>query len=198
MAGNKARIRVAQMARVWLATLGTAAPADAVVAMPTGWFDVGLFTPTSLQWSTTPSFQVVKSHQSNYPTRRFQDGDDGKFQVDLQEWSGDNFIAVYGGGTITAITPPTTPPQFKFSPPAVNGRTNVEACIEIIDGDLHFRRIIPAAMQDEGVAQTFDRSKESTLPLRMAILGSDIGDPWYDLTDDPAFDPATSLWTPGS
>lgn len=189
MATNKARIRVAQMARVYLAPLGTPAPADAVIPMPTPWYEVGLFTPTSLQWQTTPSFQAVKSHQSNFPTRRFQDGDDAKFQVDLQEWSGANFQSVYGGGTITAVTPAPTPPQYKFSPPAVGGRSNVAACIEIIDGTIHFRRIIPAAFQDEGVTQQFDRTKESTLPIRMAILGSDIGDPWYDLTDDPAFAP---------
>jgi hypothetical protein len=25
--------------------------------------------------------------------------------------------------------------------------------------------------------------------LRMSVMGSDIGDPWYDISDDSAFDP---------
>jgi hypothetical protein len=45
------------MARVYLAPVGTVAPEGPVVAMPTGWREVGLFTPDSLGWSTDPSFE---------------------------------------------------------------------------------------------------------------------------------------------
>lgn len=188
MAVNKARIRVAQMARVYLAPVGTVAPADATTAMDPAWAEVGYFTPDSLQWATSPSFQEVKSHQSNYPTRRFQDADAATLQVDLQEWSAANFMSVYGGGAVTPIT--GTPTQYKFSPPQIGGREQVAAVVEIIDGDIHFRKVIPCAEQTEGVSTTYERAKEALLPLRLAVLGSDLGDPWYDLTDDPAFAPA--------
>lgn len=193
--GNGNQIVVAQMARVWLAPVGTAAPGDPVVAMPTGWREVGYFTPDSLGFSTDPSFEEVRSHQSNYPTRRFQTEDAATASVDLQEWSGENFKAVFGGGTITLVpanasgTPPTIE-HYKFSPPGIGGRSSVAACIEIIDGNKHYRRMIPRCEQNEGVEQTFEKTSESTLPLRLAVLGSDLGDPWYDLTDDPAFEPA--------
>jgi hypothetical protein len=59
--------------------------------------------------------------------------------------------------------------------------------IEIVDGAKHYRRIIPKCQQIEGAAQTFEKTSESTLPLRLSVLGSDIGDAWYDLTDDAAF-----------
>lgn len=194
MATNANQIVVAQMARVWLAPVGTAAPAGPATAMPTGWREVGLFTPDSLSWSTDPSFEEVRSHQSNYPTRRFQTEDAASVSVDLQEWSGENFAAVYGGGTVTAVAavtgPPVVPAHFKFSPPGVGGRSSVAAVIEIIDGTKHYRRMIPKCEQTEGVEQSFEKTSESTLPLRLAVLGSDVGDPWYDLTDDPAFDPA--------
>jgi hypothetical protein len=185
--GDQTRIVVAQMARVYLADVGTAAPADATSAMDPDWREVGLFTPDSLGWSTDPSFEEVRSHQSNYPTRRFQTEDAATAEVDLQEWSGPNFKAVYGGGTITEITPALTPKQYKFSPPAVGGRSSVAAVIEIIDGAKHYRRVIPRCEQSEGVTQTFEKTSESTLPLRLTVLGSDIGDAWYDLTDDAAF-----------
>lgn len=193
--GDPNRIVVPQMARVWLAPVGTAAPGDPIVAMPTGWRDVGLFTPDSLGFATDPSFEEVRSHQANYPTRRFQTEDAATAEVDLQEWSGDNFKAVYGGGTVVEVpadagaTPPTIL-HYKFTPPAIGGRTSVAACIEIIDGTKHYRRIIPRCEQSEGVEQSFERTSNSTLPLRLSVLGSDIGDPWYDLTDDPAFEPA--------
>lgn len=188
--GDPTRIVVAQMARVYLAAVGTPAPVDATTAIATPWREVGLFTPDSLGWKTDPQFQEVRSHQSAYPTRKFQTTDAGTAEVDLQEWSGPNFIAVYGGGTITEILPSLTPKQWKFSPPAVGGRSDVAALIEIIDGAKHYRRVIPRCQQDQGVTQTFDRSKESLLPLRLTILGSDIGDAWYDLSNDQAFAPA--------
>lgn len=188
MAGNKAQITVAQMARVYLAAVGTAAPADSTVALAAPWRDVGYFTPDSLNFSTDPSFEEVRSHQSNYATRRFQTEDAATAEVDLQQWNGDNFKAVYGGGTITTIA--GTPSQYRFAPPAIGARTQVAAIIELIDGTKHYRRVIPACEQIEGVEQSFEKTAESTLPLRLSIIGSDLGDPWYDLTDDPAFAPA--------
>jgi hypothetical protein len=180
------RILVAQMARVYLAVVGTAAPAGVTVAPAGPWREVGLFTPDSLAWATDPTFEEVRSHQSNYPTRRFQTGDAATVEVDLQEWSLENFQAVYGGGTVTTLG--TAPNEYyKFSPPAIGGRTQVSAMLEIIDGIKKYRRIIPVAEQAEGASQAFSKTAESTLPLRLTVIGSDIGDPWYDLSNDPAF-----------
>jgi hypothetical protein len=190
MAVNKGRIRVAQIARVYLAPVGTAAPADATIALAAAWREVGYFTPDSLSWATDPSFEEVRSHQSNYPTRRFQTEDAATLSVDLQEWSGENFKAVYGGGTITSIAVGTTATHYRFAPPQIGGRQQVAALVEIIDGAIHFRRIIPACEQIEGVEQSFEKTSESILPLRLSVLGSDLGDPWYDLSDDPAMAPA--------
>jgi hypothetical protein len=188
--GDKTRIVVAQMARVYLADVGTAAPADATTALAAAWKEVGYFTPDSLAWATDPSFQEVRSHQSAYPTRRFQTEDTATAEVDLQEWSEANFKAVYGGGTVTEILPSMTPKQYRFAPPAIGGRTQVAAVIEIVDGAKHYRRVIPLAEQSEGVQQKFERTSESTLPLRLTILGADVGDSWYDLILDDAFAPA--------
>lgn len=194
---DASRITVPQMARVYLAPVGTAAPAHSTDAMPAGWREVGLFTPDSLNFSTDPSFEEVRSHQSAYPTRRFQTEDAATLSVDLQEWSGPNFQAVYGGGDIVevmdeSVSPAVSysPPQYKFSPPKIGGRQEKAACVEIIDGTKHYRRMIPRAYQVEGVEQSLERTSESTLPLRMAVLGSDVGDPWHDLTDDSGFAPA--------
>uniref|UniRef100_UPI003F491122 phage tail tube protein n=1 Tax=Nonomuraea sp. CA-251285 TaxID=3240002 RepID=UPI003F491122 len=193
VAGNKDRITVAQMARVWLAPVGSLAPAGPAADLDPDWTDVGFFTPDSLQFATDPSFEEIRSHQSNWPTRRIHTQDAATAQVDLQEWSATNFKAVYGGGTVTTIAavtgPPAIPEHYKFVPPAIGGRSETACIIEIIDGAKHYRRIIPRCEQSEGVEQTFNKTSESTLPLRLTILGSDVGDAFYDLTDDPGFDP---------
>jgi hypothetical protein len=185
MAGNGSFIP--QMARLWLAPVGTVAPAGPTVVMPAGWRDVGLFDPSSLKFSAEPKFSEMKSHQSDYPTRIWQTEDGATLEVTLQEWTAENFMAAFGGGTITTVTGP--PAYYKFEPPAVGGRSEVSACVELSDGARHLRRIVPRCMQNDGVSQDFDKSKESTLPLKMKVLGGDLVSPWYDFTDFMA--PAT-------
>ncbi|GAB2859385.1 hypothetical protein GCM10022221_68720 [Actinocorallia aurea] len=175
------------MARVWLAPVGTVAPAGPTVAMPAGWWNVGLFTPESLKFKTDPKFSESKSHQSDWPTRTWQTEDAGSCEVDLQEWNARNYIAAFGGGTITTVAGP--PAYYQYTPPSVGGRGEVAACIEIADGSRHWRRMIPRCMQNEGVEQDWSKTKESTLALRLKILGGDLVSPWYDFSDDSLMAP---------
>ncbi|GHE31563.1 hypothetical protein GCM10017673_37880 [Streptosporangium violaceochromogenes] len=182
------------LARVWLGAVGTTAPAGPTIAMGTGWRDVGHFTPDSLNWETNPEFEEATSHQSDFPIASWQTSDGATLEVDLYEWSGENFRAVFGGGTVTKITPagsPAPPPYYKFTPPKVGGREEVAVVVEMINGARHLRRIIPRAQQVEGVTQSLNKSESSILPLRLKVLGSDLADPWYDYNDFPSFEPPT-------
>ncbi|MER6830930.1 hypothetical protein ABT352_33390 [Streptosporangium sp. NPDC000563] len=181
------------LSRVWLAPVGTAAPAGPTIAMTDPWADVGHFTPDSLNWETSPEFEEAKSAQSDYPIASWQTGDGATLEVDLYEWTAANFRAVFGGGEFTKITPagdPAPPPYFKFTPPKVGGRDEVAVVVELINGDRHLRRIIPRAQQVEGVTQSLNKTEASVLPLRLKVLGSDIADAFYDLSDFEAFDPS--------
>lgn len=193
MAGDPTQIVIPQMARVWLAAVGVAAPEGPTVTMPTGWRDVGLFTPDSLSFATDASFEQVRSHQLLYPARQFQTEESGTIEVDLQQWNGANFQAVFGGGSVTSVSPTGGgTAYYRFSPPQVGGRQTVQACIEIIDGTKAYRRIVPRVFQGSGVEQSFNKTAESLLPLRLTILGSDLTDPFYDLTNDSAFAPVAA------
>ncbi|MFJ8301364.1 hypothetical protein ACIQ9R_36435 [Streptomyces sp. NPDC094447] len=176
--------------RVWLAPVGTAAPADALVAMPSGWYSVGLTTPDSLKFSEEPQFEEIRSAQTDFPSRTIQTSDSATIEVDLQQWSGRNFKAVFGGGSIVEITPSGgtgTPKHYKFTPPRIGGRSEVAATIEVNDGEKAYRYVVPRAMQMEGVSTELQKGKEAVLPLRLAVQGGDDSDPWYLLTNDPAF-----------
>lgn len=186
---NNAAILVPQMARVWLAPLGTVAPADPVSTMPTGWVDVGFFDPTSLQWQTSPNYQTVQSHQSMYPTRRFKDSDAATVQCTLQEWNGTNIITVYGGGTIVtrhgSAPAPTT--WFEYQPPLDGNTPQTACCIEIIDGAKHYRRVIPVTEPDSGATINYHRTDASTLPLSLTVIFGGVGLPWTELSDDASW-----------
>lgn len=185
MTVNAQEILVPSRAYLHLADTGTAAPADPVIAMPVGWRNVGLFTPDSLSWSTEPEFEEVVSHQSDFPVRRMQTSESAAVSVDLQQWNDDNLKAVFGGGTVTTLAGP--PVSYKFVPPTLGGRAEKSAVIEVIDGTKHYRWVFPRVMQIEGVENELSKGSEARLPLRLAVLGDDAGQPWYMLTDDPAY-----------
>ncbi|MFI1012670.1 hypothetical protein [Streptomyces sp. NPDC020965] len=186
---NNNEILIPAITRVWLAVVGTAAPADATVTMPSGWRPVGYTTEDSLKFNNEPSFEQVRSAQSSYPTRTFQTQDASTVEVDLQQWSGPNFKAVYGGGQIDEVTAQNAKKHYRFTPPRIGSRTEIAACIEVIDGGKHYRYMVPRSMQMEGVSKELAKTKESVLPLRLAVQGGDDADPWYVITDDPSFAP---------
>jgi hypothetical protein len=191
---DKNQILVPARTYVYLAPVGTTAPEDATTALDPAWKSVGFTTPDSLSFSTEPEFQEVTSAQSDYPTLRFQTSDSATLAVTLQQWNAPNFQAVYGGGTIEEImdetgTAPLDPPQFKFVPPKIGEREEKAAIVETIFGAKHYRIVFPRAMQLEGVQMDLQKSQEAQLPLSLGILGGDLADPWYLVTDDPAFDP---------
>jgi hypothetical protein len=188
VATDPTRLTVAQQARVYLAPTGTLAPADESAALDPAWREVGLFTPDSLRFTDDPNFESVTSHQSSYPTRRFQTTDAATVQVDLQEFSGKNMIAVMGGGVITQVSTG----HYKYSPPAVGGRSQVAAIVQIEDGSRRFRIVIPVAIDDQQVQFDLRKANETTLPLRLTVIGSDVGDPWYMLTNAADWSPSAT------
>lgn len=187
MATDATRSVVPQLARVYLAPVGSLAPTGATTTLDAAWREVGHTTPDSLNWATDPNFEEGRSHQSNYPIRRWQTTDAATAEADLIEWSLTNFRAVYGGGSVSTVTGP--PVSYLFHPPSVGGRSETACIIELTDGSKVYRRIIPRCQQIEGVSQSLNKTEMSVLPLRLAILGSDVGDAWYDLSNDASFAP---------
>lgn len=191
MATDPTKIFVPQYAKLYLAPVGTTAPDGPTIAPAVGWIEVGLFAPDSLQMATTTNFQTTTSHQSNWPTRRFQTSDDASIQCNLQEWSTASFKAVFGGGAVTTVTPGGAgTPYAKFTPPSVGGRSETAAMVEVADGTRQLRLIVPRCMQTEGVSLNFNKANEVSLPLRLAVLGSDVASPWYFVASDVTAFPA--------
>lgn len=183
------QIVIAQKAYVYLADVGTLAPADDGTVLDPEWRNVGYFTPESLKLNDEPAFGQVDSHQSLRPTRRFQTGETETIAVDLQQWSGPNFQAVYGGGALSEIGAPGSG-HFKFVKPNIGERGDVAAIIEVVDGTKRYRWVVPRCTQVEGVELGLQRTSESILPLRLEVMGSDVGDSSYLLTNDDSFAPA--------
>lgn len=173
---------VAARVNVYLAPVGTEAPADESEALDPAWKHVGLTTPDSLSVSDEPEFGQIDSHQSDYPVRRFKTSTAGSVSVDLLQWNSSNLKAVHGGGTITEVGTAGSG-HFKFVPPDLTDLLELSAIIEVIDGTKKDRYVYVRTMQVEGVQKEFQKGQAATLPLRLAVLGDDAGEPWYLLSN---------------
>jgi hypothetical protein len=181
-----AQITVPGRTKVWLGDVGTTAPATAIAAPGTGWFDVGYSTEDSTQIATSPNFQDVRAAQSDFPVRTFQVSDDLTISADLIQWNADVFIAAFGGGAVSGSAG-----SFTYTPPLLGARKERACMIDVIDGAKHYRFIFPRTLQKEGVTTALNKGGEAKLPLRLTLLGSDGGTPWTMLTDDASFASAT-------
>lgn len=177
---------------VYLGIVGSAMPAT-LAAPGAGWWNVGLTNPESARFRVSPEFEQVMAHQSNYPVKILQTTDAAGMDVDLLQWNGDNFRAVYGGGSIARIT--GTPNLFRFVPPAFGGREELAAILDVVYGAKTYRFMAGRVFNQSETELELNKSPETKLPLRLSILGGDAIDAWSMLTNDPAFDPGDEALT---
>jgi hypothetical protein len=182
MAQDPTRIFVNGTATVWIGPTTATAPVDPAETTLTGFTEVGHFTEDSLSFSTSPNFEEVRSHQSDYPTRRMQTADEATLAVDLQEWSAKNFVFAFGGGSV--VETEVGSGIWKYTPPELGSRATVQAFVKCVDGSKIYGLVIPRCMQVEGVEQNLSKGAESLLPLRLSVLGGAGVAPWYWLVDD--------------
>lgn len=187
---NSNQILVPSRTRVYLGEVGATVPTDPAADPGAGWFNVGHTTEDSLSFETSPEFEEFRSAQSDYAVKKFQTSDAATVQVDLAQWNARNFQAIYGGGTVT-VAGAETPNVYKFTPPRIGERTELAALVHVKEGSKDYLYVFPKAAQSEGVAQALNKGATVTLPLRLDVLGGDSTDPWYLLTNDPAFAPET-------
>lgn len=180
------KIVQARNVKMWLTkAAGATFPADLSDPTGTGFWFAGATDEESLKFPHKPTWQEVTAHQSDYPVKMIQTKSEGSVQITLKEWSAQNFQAVYGGGTFTEIAGP--PALHRFAPPAFNVGLELGCLFDVLSGTYTYRFIVPRCQNLDGVELELPKTKESLLPLSLAILGTDGTDPWYLLTDDPAF-----------
>ncbi|MBM0201919.1 hypothetical protein JNW90_01450 [Micromonospora sp. STR1s_5] len=179
----------AKRVKLWLGPTGSTVPTG--LEAPTGGIlPVGLTNPESCRFRTSPEFEPVNAHQSDFPVKILQTGDAAGMDVDLLEWTGANFKSVYGGGAISAVSggPPNL---YKFTPPGFGDRDEVLAILDVFDGAKTYRFIAPRVFNQSEVELELNKTPETKLPLRLTILGGDDVDAWYMLTNDASFAPVS-------
>lgn len=164
------------------APVGTTAPADEVVALAAGWKDLGLISEDGVTFSNGKTVNGIPAWQSFHPVRQVVESIETTVAAVLREWSKDTTELALDG-TVETVTAG----HYKLTPNSPETVNEVAAIVEWADGDKHYRLVIPRCTLTDTVETNLTRSGPADLPITLGVLGSDAADPWYLLTDDPAF-----------
>ena len=168
---------------VRVAPVGTAAPADEDAAPGAGWVDLGYVNEDGVTFRDAKTLEVISVWQLFHAARRIVTGRDTSVDFVLRQWGKDQVPFAFGGGTVSTLSAG----HHKFTPPEPETIDERALMVDWADGTKNYRLVIARGMVTDAVETNIVRTSAADLPISFAVNGSDAGDPWYLLTDDPAF-----------
>lgn len=187
MAKETGQIVVGANGTVRVAPVGTAEPADISAAFAAGWVDLGFTSEDGVKFRDTKTVENIPVWQLFYPARKVISERDFQVEFALRQFAGHQVEFAFGGGEVSQ----DGAGKYRFTPPAPEVIDDRALSVEWVDGDFTFRLIIPKGMVAEDVETQLARATATDLPITFGVIGEDGIDPWYLLTDHPAFVEAT-------
>lgn len=174
-----------QTGQMYIGPVGTAEPTNEDSALNSALEGCGYITEDGV--ATNKALEIVEHRvwQSRNPIRRDKESEDFQAVCQLVQFNEVTIPFALGGGEITE----PTPGHYRYSPPSVEDALPEKmAVIDIQDGDVKLRIVIPRGTVTEGVEQTFRRNELAGLPVTFKALENDSGDDWYWLSNAPGFE----------
>jgi hypothetical protein len=180
---DSGQVRAAVGGKILSAPVGTAAPADVLVAWPAGWVDLGFANEDGVRFREARTKEEFRGWPGLLVLRRLLTAKDVQVVTVLRQWNKDNLKEAFGGGTITGAGS-----AIKFAPPAAGVVWERALGLEWIDGSLIYRLIaLKADPTSDDLEIPLSSSELADLPLTWGVNSSPGVDPWYFLTNDAAF-----------
>lgn len=181
MAIDTSEIRVGVTGNLYVASVGTAAPADTAGAW-TGWTDLGALSDDGP--TMTPSMDVTEINiwQSFYAARRIVTGRGVEWAFTLMQRNADTLKLAMGGGTIVA----GTGSDWIYTPPTPDEIDERAFGLEVREGSIIDRYIMGRGMVTGLGDVPFKRTEATRFDITIAALGDDNGDPWTLISNDSA------------
>jgi hypothetical protein len=185
MAGNSAaEVVIAPGGIIRVAPLATAAPVDESAAPAAAWIDIGYVSEDGATFRFGITKDNIGAWQSMFPVRRTKTGAESSLAFAMRQWNKNNLPLAFGGGAVSVVSAG----HFKYVPPAAGAAIDQRTVmVDWTDGSKVYRLVIVKATVSDVVETQLVRNAASDLPLTLEVDGLDTGDPFYLLTNDPAF-----------
>lgn len=153
-------------------------PTDINDVLGAGWSEIGYTDDKGVQFEDAKTIQDIHVWQQYYPGRKIVSARSSFVKFAMAQWSRSSFSLAFGG------TWSTTTNGWKFSPPAPGTLDVRSVVVDLVDGSLHRRFVLPKAIVSDKVDANFTRTDAAWLPVQLDVIGTDGLDPWYALTDN--------------
>lgn len=185
---NPDAITVAANGNVYVGALTDTPPTDPSETPSSPFLHTGLISEEGATFVDGKTLEPIPVWQLFYPARHVVTEKEANVNFAMREWNRVTVPLAYGGGDITEPTPGI----YRFAPPAPGTIDNRQMIIKWVDGDKDYMLIVPKGMVSEDVETNLIKSAASDLPITFGVVGQESVDPWYILTNDPAWAPAGS------
>lgn len=185
MAKSTSQITIGANGSVFVAPVGTAAPADIETAWAGTWVDLGYASEDGVTFRDSKTTEKVNVWQMLNAARYNVTDADTNASFTLRQWSRDTVTLAFGGGTITTTAGP--PAHYLYTPPDPSVIDERAIGIEWIDGVKVYRLVLARVMVTEGVETNINRAGPSDLPITVGVMGVDGAAGWSLRTNDAAF-----------
>lgn len=185
---NPNELVIASYGTIRVAPVGTTLPA--INTSPTASlnasfsYSLGYVTEDGVKFTTTPEIQEFKGWQSQQAVRRERTGYEAMLSFELEQWNEQNVVFAFGGGAVTSSAG-----NYTYRPPSsTDNLTERSLVLDWRDGTKNYRIVVPRGTVTEATETSLQRGALSTLSVGFkALAPTDGSEPWFLLTDDPAF-----------
>lgn len=178
---------VAAEGTVYVAPVGTAAPADFSAAYSATWVNLGYCTEDGVSFAPNMDLKEVMAWQSTRPVRRAVISRTEEISFGLLQWSATTLPVALGGGSVATSGTGATE-KHTYTPPDLGDEPDYRALsIAWTDGDKDYRLFAPKALVTDLAEFSLTRTDESPLPLTFATMAEAGVAPFTIDTNDPAF-----------
>lgn len=184
MANTAANIVIGGTGTISVAPAGTTLPTTLDGALDGAFAEVGFITEDGCEFADKREIDGVSAWQSGgRRVRSWVKARESKLTAELMEWTGDNLVLAFGGGTVTHAAG-----DFKFTPPTEDDAlVEYAVVVDIADGSENYRIVVANAVVENEVKTKFSGEGASTLPIEFTVQDDGTNDPWVVFSDNVAW-----------
>lgn len=184
MANNADNIVIGGTGTISVAPAGTTLPTTLDGALNAAFTEVGFVTEDGVAFSDKREIDGVAAWQSGgRRVRSWVKARESALSAELMEWTGDNLVLAFGGGTVTHAGG-----DFKFTPPTEDDAlAEYAVVVDIVDGAESYRIVVANAVVENEVKTSFSGEGAATLPIEFTVQDDGANDPWVVYSDNVAW-----------
>ena len=174
MAGNNVtEVVVGATGKIYVGPTSATAPTNINSPLVTPWVELGFVSEDGAKLTDAKTIENIGAWQSFYPVRILETARMAKAAFALEQWNTATLSLAAGGGTVS-----TAGTGKKFTPHAAGTISEWSIVIDLTDGAITDRFVIPKCMVTSALESQHNRTDLALMPVEVEAIGVNGVDAW--------------------